>query len=281
MRDRNSDGPCEGRAKRGKWPVPFSLSRRPPSSTPIPGSHNNGHHVATKAKHPKYWWKSRHSVAVNKWGKTRGYRALLNISLGSNLSRLVHVILLHGQTVIFLALNPSIVESFVIIEREGFPLSLSLSFSRSQALPLQLPFYSTLSELRVSLSVLERDNESVNASQQRRLVRLTPKRGVRCASLGVKDRAAVNTNGTPPRVVVAASATLSSGSSARRREHSVKAPLVNSAPRTVIDGKSRCWTIFWEGALQSIIAHLALDILPIGMFKILYLIESMQNMYLI
>lgn len=198
----------------------LSLFRRrsppPPSSTPIPGPHNNGHHVATKAKHPKYWRKSRHSVAVDKWDEMWGYTgrlALLNISLGSNLSCLVRIILLHGQTVTFLALSPSIVESF---EREGTRVSLSLSSSRSRALPLQLPFYSALSELRVSLSRRRRwTTKAPTPLDGPRLVRLTPKSGVRCASLGAKGRAAVNTNGTPPRVVVATSATLSSGSSSR------------------------------------------------------------------
>jgi len=81
MRDRNSDGPCEGRAER-KVTGSFSMDEASlPSSTPIPEPHNNGHHVATKAKHPKYWRKSWYSIAVGKWGKIRGYRAPLNISL--------------------------------------------------------------------------------------------------------------------------------------------------------------------------------------------------------
>ena len=141
-----------GRAKegpRGKWPVSFSMDEASLlSSTPIPGPHNNGHHVATKAKHPKYWRKSWYSVAVNKWGKMRGYRAPLNISLGSNLSCLVHVILLHGQTVTFL--DSSIIETLVVIERESS--HFSLSSSRSRTFPLQLPFYSSLFRNYASLS---------------------------------------------------------------------------------------------------------------------------------
>lgn len=228
----------------------FSLLRR---RAPIIHAHsgrsyNNGHHVATKAKHPKYWRKSRHSVAVAKWGETRGYSGpgpTKYLSLGSNLYCLVRVILLHGQTVTFLALGSPIVESFVVIERDG-TRAISLP-SRSQALPLQLPFYSALTELRVSLSLfLARRGTRGKAPtplDERWLVRLTPKSGVRCASLGVKDHAAVNTNGTPPRAsssLLPLPSRVAVRRSARRREHSVKAPLVNPAPRTVIDGKSRC-----------------------------------------
>lgn len=139
MRDRNSDGPYEGRAERK---VTGSLSMEEASlssSTPIPRPHNNGHHVATKAKHPKYWRKSRYSVAVGKWDKMRGYWAPLNISLGSNLSCLVHVILLHGQTVTFL--DPSIVETLVVIERESSHFSLFLEILNVSA-PIALLFHS-------------------------------------------------------------------------------------------------------------------------------------------
>lgn len=140
------------------------------------------------------------------------------LSLGSNLSCLVRIILLHGQTVTFLALGPSIVE-IVRCNRERRDARLSLpplSSSRSRALPLQLPFCSALWESRVSFSRRRRwTTKAPTPLDTPRLVRLTPKSGVRCASLGVKGRAAVNTNGTPPRVVVATSATLSSGSSSR------------------------------------------------------------------
>lgn len=141
-------------------------------------------------------------------------RALLNISLGSNLSCLVRVILLHGQTVTFLALSPSIVESFRG-NRERRRALLSLFLSRDlKRFRFNCPFI-PLSRNYASLSLRAEEGQR----ERQRLSTATARaahpeeRRVRCASLGVKDRAAVNTNGTPPRVVVAASATLSSGSS--------------------------------------------------------------------
>lgn len=90
------------------------------------------------------------SISGTRCGGIPGRLTLLNISLGSNLSCLVRVILLHGQTVTFLALGPSIVEIARCNRerRDNARYSLFLEIP----LPLQLPFYSALSELRVSLS---------------------------------------------------------------------------------------------------------------------------------
>ncbi|KAM0725212.1 hypothetical protein ACS0PU_008698 [Formica fusca] len=66
---RARNGP-RGREKSDR--LPFSLSDERDRSTPIPRPHNNSHHAATKAKHPKYWRKSRHSLSRLARGTGRG-----------------------------------------------------------------------------------------------------------------------------------------------------------------------------------------------------------------